>query len=281
MTLAQRFDQDMQLARLSESTRRIYASAVRDLENFHGGDANGFSQDHLRAWVAQLDTRGLSAQRRRQLLAAVTFLFRKTLARPEVVSFISWPRDIKIVVEYPSREEIRAVLKAFRESRFRVLFATIYATALRLGEACLLRTSDIHADRSLISIRNCKLGGERYVMLSPQLLLLLRSYWRVVRPAAPWLFASRNGAAVSTGVARRALSRASEDAGLRRRLTPHQFRHAAATHMLEDGVDIRLVQAVLGHASIRSTVRYTHVSPDTISRIRSPFDQLLRRERTG
>ncbi len=158
---------------------------------------------------------------------------------------------------------------------FRVLFALLYATGLRISEACALQTTDIEAARAVIRVRRGKGGADREVLLSPRLLRLLRDYWSWERPTGPFVFGSRRNGPLHHQVARCALRRAAAHAGLRRKVTPHLLRHTFATHLLEDGADIRDVQLLLGHASIRSTARYTHVARTLGARVASPLDTLL------
>jgi site-specific recombinase XerD len=111
-------------------------------------------------------------------------------------------------------------------------------------------------------------------MLSPRLLAILRTYWRETRPAAPWMFTSRNGAPLGEGSARRALKRAVQMAGIEKRVTPHVLRHSFATHLLEAGAELRVIQVLLGHESIKTTTRYAGVSTALIARTASPYDRL-------
>jgi site-specific recombinase XerD len=147
---------------------------------------------------------------------------------------------------------------------------------MRLSEACQLETSDIDAQRGVIRVRNAKGGNERIVMLSPQLLGSLRAYWRFARPPAPYLFTARTGRPIHPEVARNAMTAAARAARLGKRVTPHVLRHSFATHLLERGVDTRVIQVLLGHMSIRTTARYTRVSADVIAHTISPLDLLPR-----
>jgi integrase/recombinase XerD len=128
--------------------------------------------------------------------------------------------------------------------------------------------------RGVLRVRAGKTHKERAVPLTPALLQTLRTYWRIVRPTPPWLFASRRGTHLSAAVARSALGQAARAAGLERRVTPHVLRHSFATHSLEAGVDLRIIQVALGHGSIRTTARYTTVSLEMLSKTPSPFDRL-------
>jgi site-specific recombinase XerD len=157
----------------------------------------------------------------------------------------------------------------------RVFFTTVYAAGLRIGEASRLETRDIDAERGVIIVRYGKGGKERFVMLSPRLLVILRAYWKQDRPAAPWLFAGRTGNHLAPDVARQAFKRAVTAAKLgKRKVTPHVLRHSFATHLLEGGTDLRVIQVLLGHDSIRSTTRYARVSTAMVVKTKSPFERL-------
>jgi site-specific recombinase XerD len=276
--LTQRMAQDLELAGCAERTRSIYVHSVMDFATYGGRSPADADQEDVRAWVRHLSARNLSAQRLRQHFAALKFLYAKTLGRPEVVSFLSWPRDVPRPPFVLSAAEVSRLLRALREPKYRVFFTLIYATGLRLGEASQLETRDIDSARGIIHVRNGKGRQRRLVTLSSRLLVTLRTYWKFVRPPAPWLFASARGSHVNPEVARCALRRAAASAGFDVRVTPHVLRHCYATHLLEAGTDLRLVQVVLGHRSIRTTARYAHVSPEMISKTPSPFDWLdLRR----
>jgi site-specific recombinase XerD len=150
----------------------------------------------------------------------------------------------------------------------------IYATGLRMSEACRLETQDIDAARGVVHVRHGKGGRGRMVMLRPRLLATLREHWRAERPQSPWLFASQWGGPINPNTARKALRRAAESAGLTKRVTPHVLRHSFATHLLEQGTDLRVIQVLLGHSSIATTTRYVRVSAALIAATASPHDLL-------
>lgn len=265
---------DLGLAGYAERTARGYAASVDAFSEFHGRCLSGLGADDVRAWVKHLAGTGISPQRMRQHFAALRFLFVRTLGHPEAVSFLSWRSDPPSLPTVLAPDEVSRVLAAIRSPVYRTLFVTMYATGMRLREACLLETADIDAARGLIRVRHAKGRKQRVVKLSPRLLELLRAYWAFVRPAPPWLFVSRRGTPVHPQVARNALREAARAARISKRVTPHVLRHSFATHMLEAGSSLPVIQAVLGHASIRSTARYLHVSSAMIARAPSPFDTL-------
>jgi len=157
-------------------------------------------------------------------------------------------------------------------ARFRVLFTTIYGTGLRISEACQLQTGDIDAQRGVIHVRHGKGSRQRYVTLSPRLLKVLREYWRQERPPLPYLFVGKSGKPLSATTASAALALATAMAGISKHVTPHVLRHSFATHLLENGTDLRTIQVLLGHKSISSTAIYTRVSTELIAKARSPLD---------
>jgi len=265
--------QDLELAGHSVSTQRIYLAAVCAFATFRGRALADMDQDDVRAWIYELRARGLSAQRLRQHFSALKFLYSRTLGRPGVTSFLSWPKDERRLQVVLTAQDVARLLRGLLEPKYRVFFTLLYATGLRLNEACQLRTDDIDAEHGLVHVRRGKGGKERAVMLTPRLLNALRTYWRFVRPPSPWLFASGRGTHLNAEVARLALKRAAVVAGLTK-VTPRVLRHSFATHLLEAGTDLRVIQVLLGHESIRTTARYTRVSLEMISNTPSPFDRL-------
>lgn len=268
--------QDLDLGGYADKTKKTYLDSIRDFAKFHGRSPGQLGQDEVRQWVEHLRQRKpkLSMQRLRQHFAALRFLYGKTLGRPEVTSFLSWPRDPHKLPVVLSEEQVHRLLGAFTTPRIRVFFTTVYAAGLRIGEACRLETRDIDAARGVIHVRNGKGGKERLVMLSPRLLTILRAYWKHERPHAPWLFAGRTGNHLQAEVARIALRRAAATVKLGKNVTPHVLRHSFATHLLEQGTDLRLIQILLGHDSIRSTTHYARVSTGMLAKAKSPLDRL-------
>lgn len=274
MSLRDRMMNDLALAGYAESTQRKYLDAADNLAKFHWRCPSELGHEEVRGWVDQLMARRLSPQTVRTQFAGLKFLYAKTLGRPEVVAFISNPKSTKHLPTVLSADEVRRVLRALELPKYRVFFATVYATGLRISEACRLETGDLDAERSVIRVRG-KGDKERLVTLSPRLLLILRAFWDFERPPAPWLFAARTGNHLCGTTARTALHRATAKAGLGKNVTPHVLRHSFATHLLESGTDLRIIQVLLGHASITSTQRYLQVSTKLLSKAKSPLDDLV------
>ncbi len=275
MTVRDEMITDLKLAGRSHLTIKHYMECIAMFSRFHGGRCpTALGRPEVREWVGHLQEQEKSAGRLKQHFGALCFLYKKTLGRPDVVSFIRWPRKASRLPAVLSQDEIVRLLEAFEEPRFRVLFTTQYACGLRIAEACRLKTSDIDAVQRVVRVRG-KGDRERLVVLSPRLLEILRTYWKQVRPTPPWLFASGNGGHVNAGVAFRAFHGATQAAGLdAKRLTPHVLRHSFATHLLESGTELRIIQVLLGHTSIESTTIYTRVSAKMIAQASSPLDKL-------
>lgn len=270
-----RMMQDLALAGYAECTRQSYLSSVGELAKFHWRAPQELGQEDVRAWVDHLSrATGLSTSRLKQHFAALRFFYGKTLGKPEMVSFLSFRSEPQPLPEVLSVEEVGRLLRGLHAARYRVFFTTVYATGLRLSEACQLETRDIDAKRGVIVVRHGKGNKERLVGLSPRLYGILRAYWKQERPAAPWLFPSRKGGPLCADTARMALKRAAVEAGIDGHVTPHMLRHSFATHLLDGGTDLRVIQVLLGHASIESTVRYARVSTALIAKTESPLERL-------
>ena len=260
-------------------TRLIYLNAIRDFAAHFRRSPAELGADDVRGWVGHLTKEaGISPQRIRQHMAALKFLYTKTLWKPENVSFLAWPSDPQRLPVVLSADEVERLLRTLEQPQYRVFFTLVYATGLRLSEACRLETRDIDAARDVIHVRQGKGKKERYVMLSPRLLTILRSYWSATRPPAPWLFASSTGRHLNADMARRALKLAAAKAGVEKKVTPHVLRHSFATHLLEGGTDLRVIQVLLGHGSIKTTTRYARVSTGLIAKTQSPLDRLSMRD---
>ena len=270
--LRRRMIQDLELAGLVPRTRDAYVDCIRDLAKHFDRSPELLSQDQIRAWVDHLCGTGIGPDRLRQHYSALKFLYKKTLGCPAKVAFISWPKRPLRLPTVLSTDEVWRLLGALTSPRLLVLFTTIYGTGLRVGEACCLMTRDIDADRGVIHVRAGKGNRERVVTLSLRLLELLRSYWLQDRPIAPWLFSARTGRHIDPTVAREALRQAAQKAGLRKRVTPHVLRHSFATHLLEAGTDLRVLQVLLGHSDIETTTIYARVSASLVAKTPSPLD---------
>ena len=266
---------DLKLRGLAESTQQIYVrESARFVEHYHRSPTE-MGADEVLAYLGHLEQSGLGPSRRKLAGAGLRFLYGVTLDRPEVARRIPWPRVPTTQPDILSGTEMAQVLAAVQPLRNRVILSVAYGAGMRISECCRLQVGDVDSRRMLIHVRNGKGGRDRFVVLGPKLLQILREYWAAVRPPGPALFPGKGGeGVVSRGVLNQALNEAVKRVGIQKRVTPHGLRHACATHLLETGTDLRSVQVFLGHRSIRSTTRYTQVTPRLYARLRSPLDLL-------
>jgi integrase len=207
-------------------------------------------------------------------VSSLRFFFGVTLGRTELPERIAYARRPKTLPVILSPEEVAAFLEAVEGRRNRVALTTAYATGLRASEVVGLRNQDIDSSRMVIHVVNGKGGKQRYVMLSPKLLGILRAYWAIER-CRSWLFPGRGGdKPLNPSILNAACAAAVEATGISKHATLHSLRHAFATHLLEQGVDISIIQALLGHSHLSTTMRYISVATRTIAAVKSPLEHL-------
>lgn len=261
---------DLAFARKSVRTQKLYLADACAFAVHHGCSPERLGQAEVRAWVEHLLERKLSPSRIRQHLSALVFLYRKTLGLPQAVSFFSWPEDPERLPVVLAPDEVARLLEAMPTPAYRMMFNTMFAAGLRIREACRLRVEDLDGERGVIRVLG-KGQTERLTALHPPLLAALRAYWRSFRPVPPWLFTGRLGLPLDTDQARKVFKAAVRAVGLSKRATPHALRHTYATLLLEQGTDLRVIQVLLGHGSIRSTERYLQVATHLITASADPM----------
>ncbi len=215
-----RLEADLRMADRAKGTIQQYLASIRRFEEALGSDLAEADQEAIRRWVDHLRLQPIGPERLRCHYSALKFLYARTLGQPEKVAFISMPRKDAPLPTVLSPAEIQRVLDAFLVAKYRVFFALIYATGLRIREASLLQTTDIDAMQRVIHVRNGKGGKERLVPLSSSLYALLRRYYGHERPPLPWVFTSKAGKPLCHETARRALLCASAVAGIGKVVTP-------------------------------------------------------------
>jgi site-specific recombinase XerD len=272
--LRKRMLDDLRLGGYSNATIDTYVQSVAAFAKYCKKSPALCDREDVRNWALHLQAKGLAAASILIHLAGVKFLYTRTLARPDVVRDLPLPKRSKKLPVVLSAGEVRALLDALETPRMRMFFTLVYATGLRLREACTLQTGDIQKERGLIHVRHGKGNKERFVTLSPRLYDFLRAYYAQERPACPWLFSGRSGNPLHPDVAIRAMVLARRVARIEKRASTHTLRHSFATHLLEQGTDLRVIQVLLGHASLQTTTLYTHVSSKVVARVQSPLDQL-------
>lgn len=266
--------EDLTLKNLKPATHRAYLRCARDFAaHFRRSPAEMGEAEVRQFLLVMLEERKVKAATHQMYVAALKFLYGTTLKRPEVMADIAWPKVPKSKPSILSGTEMEAFLAAIEAPKYRAILMTAYASGLRISEICHLRIADIDSKRKVIFVRDGKGGKDRYVMLGERLLLELRRYYKAERPTGPYLFPGKNGALTSDAV-RHMVHKVCKKSGIKKRVTPHALRHAFATHLLEAGGDVRTLQLLLGHSSLRSTIRYTHLSTRSIGALVSPFDLL-------
>jgi site-specific recombinase XerD len=267
-------DRYLTLKGYSENTRDRYNQQIhRFLQRVRLDPAEASHDDLQHYLLGKLDE-GLSPSYVRQARAALVLLYTQILDQPEKVIDLPSPKAEQQLPFVLSREEVSGLLEAASDLKVKALLTVIYSAGLRISEALHLKVSDILSDRRQIRVRKGKGKKDRYTILSDETLKLLRRYYQEYKPEE-WLFAGMNpGSHLSASSARRSFREARDEAGINPEATPHTLRHSFATHLLEDGVDLRTVQVLLGHADIRTTQRYAHVSKRDIIDVVSPLDNL-------
>jgi len=280
--LRDRMLRDMERAGLSLSTQKHYRLAIWHVAKFFHRSPDQLNADDLRLWDDELTRKGYEADFIGVQIAALRFFYGKTLGRPEVVAFLSYRKRQHKLPLVLSPEEVSQILAAFRAPKFRLLFTLLYDTGLRIGGAARLKAGDIDRARGVIHVLG-KGSKPRQVKLGDRLYELLRSYWREVRQSEArgeplsresYLFISPYGNPIHLETARKALRLALRQAGIRKPVTPHTFRHTYATLQLEAGTDLPVLQAQMGHNDISTTQVYLQVSTRLIRQTPSPLDTL-------
>ena len=208
-------------------------------------------------------------------VAAVHFLYRVVLRNPEAVEDLPRPKVPIHLPTVPSRDEVRRLLKAVRSLKYGTILTVAYGAGLRVSEVCHLQVADIDSEQMVLHIRGAKGGKDRLVPLSPRMLAALRRYWVKARPPRACLFPGRRAdMPITKDAVRKVLKCAVKELGLTKPLSLHSLRHGFATHLLEDGEDIRVLQAILGHSHVQTTTHYARVTTERLRKVKSPLDRL-------
>jgi site-specific recombinase XerD len=268
--------EDLQLRDYARKTCKAYVDCARAFVAYHRRPPEQMGELQIRQFLMHLvETKKVGPATRKMHVAGIKFLYEVTLRRPEVVASIPWPKVAHGVPEILSGSEIAKLLDAVDVLKHRAVIMTAYGAGLRVSEVCALQVDDIDSQRMTLRVRQGKGNQARYVPLPERVLFLLRRYWAIERPKKPWLFPGKQpGCPVSEAAVRYQLRTAAAKTGLTKRVTPHVLRHSFATHLLELGTDVRVIQMLLGHRSIRSTARYTHLTSRVLAKTKSPVDVL-------
>ena len=281
--LRQRMIEDMAARKLGRHSQRSHIHSCKRFAAYLERSPDTASADDVRRFQLHLIESGLSICNRNRIMTGVRFLFRVTLRRHDLaaeVYHLKEPQKLPLIM---SPDETKRLLAMARSIKVRVVLSLGYGCGLRAGEVVRLQVKHIDSAQGIIRIEQAKGRKDRNVMLSPEVLALLRQWWTVrptrydegVAPEERWLFPGRKpGRPMTTRQLNRLFHETLEAAGIRKAVTLHSLRHSFATHLLERGTDIRVIQALLGHAKLDATARYTRVATAMISAVESPLDLL-------
>ena len=273
--LRQRMCEDLQLRNYSEQTTRAYLRCVADFAKYFGTSPEHLGPEQVRTYQLFLvQDKQLAWSTVVQTVCALRFFYTVTLRRPMMLEYIASPQRPLTLPIILSQAEVATLLTTPRNLKHRAILTTLSAAGLRVSELCQLQVTDIDSARMVLRVRQGKGQQDRYVMLSPKLLPLLRQYWQQDKPQ-PWLFPGHpRTRPITTKAVYLVCRRAGQAAHLPKLIHPHLLRHAFATHLLEAGIDLRRIQLLLGHRSLRTTSRYLQVTPHALHATPSPLDAL-------
>jgi len=275
--LQEKMRRDLRLRGFCSNTVSSYLRYMREYVRYFGIPPDKLNLEHVHRYHLHLIEKELSPQSINVAMAAIRFFYLITLNRNWSEKAIPWMKVKRSVPVVLSPEEVGQLLNAVRDIKYRALFSTIYSAGLRIGEAVRLSAKDIDSHRMLIHVRFGKGGKERYTVLSSVLLELLRRYWTENHDdKSTWLFPCSKfpKRPVDRCLVRTILVTALKRSGIEKRVTLHTLRHSFATHLCENGVDIRQIQCLLGHSAISSTTIYAQIRDVGNLGIKSPLDKL-------
>jgi integrase/recombinase XerD len=275
--LRRRMIEDMTIRKFAPKTQHDYLQRVKNFAAFLGRSPDTASFEDVRRYQLHLTMSGVGVPTVNQTVSTLRFFFRVTLKRHNILEhthFIHEPRKLPVVL---SPEEVARLLDAAPGLKYKAALSVAYGAGLRAAEVVSLKINDIDSERMVIRVEQGKGRKDRYVMLSPHLLALLRAWWKATRPRG-WLFPGRDPVQpMTTRQLNRACHAAAQLAEIDKRVSLHTLRHSFATHLLEQNIDVRVIQVLLGHAKLDTTALYTRVATKTIREIMSPLDHITRK----
>jgi len=261
--------------RYSKSTQSVYMMMFKSFLNYsYPMPLHEITKQHV-TWYHQklINEKGISRSYQNQSINALKFYLEKVLGRDRMYIDLDRPKQVKSLPEVLNMDEVMRIFQACSNLKHKVILLTIYSAGLRVGELLNLKIGDIDSKHMRIWVRQGKGNKDRATTLSSQLLPLLRKYYVQYQPKT-YLFEGQSGGQYTSSSIRRVLGRAVNKAGIRKKVRPHTLRHSYATHMLEQGVNLRYIQTLLGHTSPKTTEIYTHVSSRDLEEIKSPLDAM-------
>jgi integrase/recombinase XerD len=272
--LRRRMIEDMTVRNLSPATQASYITAVKKFSQYYGRSPERLGIEDVRAYQVHLVENAVAWASLNQIVSALRFFYGITLGRKELPERIPYARRPKTLPVVLSVADVARLIEAVEDPVCRTALSTVYATGMRTAEVVSLRIEHIESARALIRVEQGKGRKDRYVMLSAALLAMLRAYWKIARPRR-WLFTRPDGRGpINATTLNKACMRAALVARIGKPVTVKTLRHCFATHLLEQGTDIRIIQTLLGHTELSTTARYTKVSRRLIAATASPLDRL-------
>jgi integrase/recombinase XerD len=272
--LRRRMIEDMTIRKFAPKTQHDYLQRVKNFTAYLGRSPDTASSEDVRRYQLHLAASGVGIPTVNQTVSTLRFFFKVTLGRADLVertAFVREPRKLPVVL---SLEEVVRLLDAAPGLKYKAALSLAYGAGLRVSEVVALKVSDIDSKRMIIRIEQGKGRKDRYVMLSPNLLELLRAWYKAARPQG-WLFPGRDRVQpMTTRQLNRACHAAANMAEISKPMSMHTLRHSFATHLLEQNIDIRVIQVLLGHAKLDTTALYTRVATKTIQQVMSPLDRI-------
>jgi integrase/recombinase XerD len=261
--------------RYSESTEKTYKSALEDYLNYHHSiDIDRLNEGHIQAFLRYLVMeRKVSTSYQNQAINAIKFYYERVLGGQRKTYFIDRPKKEKSLPVVMSEEEIIRVLRAVENVKHKAILMVIYSAGLRISECINLKIKDIDSSRMQIRVEQAKGKKDRYTILSEKTLYFLRTYFLEYKPKV-YLFEGQTGGIYSKRSIQNIFKAAASKAGIQKQVTVHTLRHSFATHLLENGVNLRYIQSLLGHSSSKTTEIYTHVTTKGMDQLKSPMDML-------
>lgn len=252
--LRKRMIEDMVFRNMAPTTQRVYTYAIANFARYHHKSPDKLGLEDVRDYRLHLVARGLKAKSINPIVGGLRFVYGTTLGKRDLAEQIPFARVEETLPAVLSRDQVMQLLRAEPDLKMRTIYIVIYAAGLRISEVVKLTAADINSNREVIRVREGKGAKDRYIMLSEQLLAILRHYWPKRGASSNLLFPGEApGQPITTRSVQRAFHEAAVRAGLSGKITPHTLRHSFATHLLEMCVDIRVIQQLLGHRNINST----------------------------
>jgi site-specific recombinase XerD len=275
--LRRRMIEDMTIRKLSPKTQQGYIRTIKNFAVFLGRSPAKASFEDVRRFQLHLATSGAGTPIRNQTVAALRFFFRVTLKRHAITEHTAFIHELRKLPVVLSPEEVARLLDAAPGLKYKAALSVAYGAGLRAAEVIALKIGDIDSKRMVIRVEQGKGRKDRNVMLSPHLLELLRAWWKAARPQG-WLFPGRDRVQpMTTRQLNRACHAAAHIAEIQKRVSLHTLRHSFATHLLEQNIDIRVIQVLLGHAKLDTTALYTRVATKTIREVMSPLEHITQK----